>query len=140
LPDDAIAWVQHCACQKPKELGYSYELWTYTVPSGQTTRYSASDSGKGIAQSEVDRVFEPFFTTKPEGLGMGLSISRSIVQAHGELDGTVTLPIGPNLQPMWAGMGREQRRGRSHIPVRLGRRHSRLRQLHNNASVSLSRR
>ena len=29
LPDDAIAWVQHCACQKPKELGYSYELWRY---------------------------------------------------------------------------------------------------------------
>jgi len=28
LPDDAIAWVQDCACQKPKELGYSYELWT----------------------------------------------------------------------------------------------------------------
>src|SRR5450432_3251566 len=31
LPDDAIAWVQHCACQKPKELGYSYELWTYKL-------------------------------------------------------------------------------------------------------------
>ncbi len=31
LPDDAIAWVQHCACQKPKELGYSYELWTYEL-------------------------------------------------------------------------------------------------------------
>ena len=29
LPDDAIAWVLNCACQKPKELGYSYELWTY---------------------------------------------------------------------------------------------------------------
>src|ERR1035438_171724 len=29
IPDDAIAWVLHCACQKPKELGYSYELWTY---------------------------------------------------------------------------------------------------------------
>src|SRR6202162_3374990 len=28
LPDDAIAWVQHCACPKPKELGYSYALWT----------------------------------------------------------------------------------------------------------------
>src|ERR1700682_6015225 len=28
LPDDAIAWVQNCACQKPKDLGYSYELWT----------------------------------------------------------------------------------------------------------------
>ncbi len=31
LPDDAIAWVQHCACQKPKELGYCYELWTYRL-------------------------------------------------------------------------------------------------------------
>jgi transposase len=31
LPDDAMAWVQHCACQKPKELGYSYELWTYRL-------------------------------------------------------------------------------------------------------------
>src|SRR6202163_3615677 len=31
LPDDAIAWVQHCASQKPKELGYSYELWTYQL-------------------------------------------------------------------------------------------------------------
>jgi len=31
LPDDAIVWVQHCACQKPKELGYSYELWTYRL-------------------------------------------------------------------------------------------------------------
>jgi len=31
VPDDAIAWVQHCACQKPKELGYSSELWTYRL-------------------------------------------------------------------------------------------------------------
>ncbi|MGH8527699.1 MAG: IS630 family transposase, partial [Gammaproteobacteria bacterium] len=31
LPDDAIAWAQNCACQKPKELGYSYELWTYKL-------------------------------------------------------------------------------------------------------------
>lgn len=31
LPDDALAWVQNCACQKPKDLGYSYELWTYQL-------------------------------------------------------------------------------------------------------------
>ncbi len=31
MPDDAIAWVQDCACQKPKELGYSYEWWTYRL-------------------------------------------------------------------------------------------------------------
>jgi len=31
IPDDAIAWVLHCACEKPKELGYAYELWTYSL-------------------------------------------------------------------------------------------------------------
>jgi transposase len=31
LPDDAITWVKNCACQKPKQLGYSYELWTYKL-------------------------------------------------------------------------------------------------------------
>lgn len=31
IPDDAIAWVLHCACQKPKDMGYSYELWTYAL-------------------------------------------------------------------------------------------------------------
>jgi signal transduction histidine kinase len=39
------------------------------------------DQGIGIANAE--RIFEPFFTTKEKGLGVGLSISRSIVQAHG---------------------------------------------------------
>jgi len=44
---------------------------------------SVKDTGVGIPAEVIDRVFEAFFTTKPNGLGMGLSICRSIIEAHG---------------------------------------------------------
>jgi PAS domain S-box-containing protein len=46
-------------------------------------RVAVHDTGVGIRASDLDRVFSAFFTTKPSGMGMGLSISRSIIEAHG---------------------------------------------------------
>jgi PAS domain S-box-containing protein len=44
---------------------------------------TVKDSGTGIDPNTLDKIFDPFYTTKPTGMGMGLSISRSILQAHG---------------------------------------------------------
>src|SRR5262249_27527812 len=41
------------------------------------------DSGTGLAAESAEHIFRPFFTTKPGGMGMGLSISTTIIEAHG---------------------------------------------------------
>jgi signal transduction histidine kinase len=53
------------------------------------------DSGPGFAPAALDRVFEAFYTTKPGGLGLGLSICRSIIEAHhGRLSASPNVPRG----------------------------------------------
>jgi signal transduction histidine kinase len=57
------------------------------------------DSGPGIAPESADRLYESFYTTKPSGLGMGLSICHSIIEAHrGRLWATANTPEGAVFQ------------------------------------------
>ena len=51
--------------------------------SGTAVRLAVADSGPGIPAKNMPRIFDPFFTTRSDGLGVGLSISRSIIQVHG---------------------------------------------------------
>jgi signal transduction histidine kinase len=73
------------------------------APSGVLV--AVQDTGPGLSPESLERLFDAFYTTKPGGMGMGLSISRSIVEAHGgriwasRADGPgtairFTLPVG----------------------------------------------
>ena len=55
---------------------------------------SVSDSGRGIGADHFERIFDPFFTTKANGIGMGLSISRGLVETHGGRLWAENTPIG----------------------------------------------
>lgn len=80
------------------------DLTISTARDGETLVVEVADTGPGVAAEDADRLFNAFFTTKPTGMGMGLSICKSIVEAHdgriatrpGEAGGAVfsfTLPI-----------------------------------------------
>jgi PAS domain S-box-containing protein len=78
----------------PREL----LVWSGTDESKHVV-ISVQDSGPGIDPGSVDHLFEPFYTTKPQGLGMGLAISRSIIETHGgRLGITANAPRGAVFQ------------------------------------------
>jgi two-component system sensor kinase FixL len=76
------------------------ELSVSTVRGGDgLAQVSVSDTGPGLAQKVIDQLFQPFVTTKEKGMGLGLSICRSIVEAHGgRLWATPHSPTGVTFQ------------------------------------------
>ena len=61
-------------------------------PESGTVCVRVQDTGPGLAPGADGRIFEPFYSTKPAGMGMGLAIARSIIEAHG---GFVTIRPNP---------------------------------------------
>jgi signal transduction histidine kinase len=60
---------------------------------------AVQDTGPGVDPENLERIFEAFYTTKSDGLGMGLSICRAIIEAHGgKLWATTAAPQGTVLQ------------------------------------------
>lgn len=72
---------------------------TSDIHDGGGVLVSVADTGAGIASQDVDRIFNPLFTTKSDGMGMGLSICRSIIEAHdGQLRIASNTPRGAVFQ------------------------------------------
>ena len=71
------------------------ELRVGPAATADALQVDVSDSGSGIDPAQLDRIFDAFHTSKPEGMGMGLAISRSIVESHGgRLWATANAPRG----------------------------------------------
>ncbi|MGA9240584.1 MAG: ATP-binding protein, partial [Silvibacterium sp.] len=70
------------AIEAMKDSGGELVVTSEQTDSGQVL-ISLSDTGVGLPDNKEDRIFEAFFSTKPQGTGMGLAISRSIVESHG---------------------------------------------------------
>ena len=74
---------------------------------GAGVRVVVDDTGVGFEEADVDRLFKALYTTRPDGLGIGLSISRSIILSHGgRLWATPNASCGATFQfvvPAWKG-------------------------------------
>jgi signal transduction histidine kinase len=70
------------AIEAMRETGGKLTISSRLNSDGQLI-VSISDTGVGLPGQEVEQIFEAFYTTKPQGTGMGLAITRSIVEAHG---------------------------------------------------------
>jgi len=52
-------------------------------PLGSEVEFTVTDHGHGLSEAVLAQLFTPFFTTKPEGMGLGLSLCRTVIEQHG---------------------------------------------------------
>jgi signal transduction histidine kinase len=77
--------------------------------NGGAVVVAVRDTGHGLEPKDIERIFDPFFTTKAGGMGLGLSISRTIIEAHGgtlwatsndDKGATLQFTLPPSIQVM----------------------------------------
>jgi two-component system sensor histidine kinase HydH len=79
--------------------------------AGRFVRLAVEDTGSGIGEEDLSRVFEPYFTTKKLGIGLGLALTKQIIEEHG---GTIAITsrVGAGTTvSMRVPVGREEARG-----------------------------
>lgn len=95
---NAIDALERMPEDRPRILRVETRLATGAGAGEPIVEVSIVDSGPGVPESNAYRVFDPFYTTRPDGLGLGLTISRSIIESHGG-----RLRVVPPEQPATAG-------------------------------------
>lgn len=82
--EQVIVNLIHNACEAMENSPLERrELLLETTINNGSVVFAIHDQGSGLAPSEVNKIFDAFFTTKPSGMGMGLAISRTIIEAYG---------------------------------------------------------
>jgi signal transduction histidine kinase len=71
------------AAEAMGEAGGHVTVRASVLAASDTVVLAVEDDGPGIARDDLDRLFEPFFTTKFTGTGLGLTISKSLIEQHG---------------------------------------------------------
>ncbi|MGE4064171.1 MAG: MEDS domain-containing protein [Rhodospirillaceae bacterium] len=84
------------------------EVTVATVSDGGDVLITVTDTGPGIGQAQTGHLFDPFFTTKKGGVGLGLSICRTIIEAHGgRISAFSSAPSGTQFQVRLPGLARQ---------------------------------
>ena len=102
LPDDAIAWVLDLACQKPKELGYSYELWTYRLLTTHIRRHCVAAGHPALqklSRSKLHKILSQG-ELRPQGPILRAAAGSGLRDQNGQCAARPKYPEIQNFQPI----------------------------------------